>query len=70
MSHLSELEFAFLQGCARDGVVEAAPSIGEALERRGFVQYVFEGNAMQGKWRLTSIGRSAMEAEAKRKGFL
>jgi hypothetical protein len=64
---LSETQFNFLCVCAREGPTGPSTDVGDELERRGLVSWVFEGRTLQGKWRLTDRGRDAMDAENKRR---
>lgn len=62
MIELQHHEADFLHACARSGPTNLAIGLGETLESRGLVKFVFEGNSLQGKWRLTHQGRAALEA--------
>jgi DNA-binding HxlR family transcriptional regulator len=64
--HLSDNQLAFLRACAGEGPKDVVTDTGEELERRGLVRWVYEGKAMQAKWRLTDKGRDLMHAEADR----
>lgn len=66
---LSENQYEFLCACARGGPTGVSTDLAEELERRGWVTWVFEGSALQGKWRLTDKGRDAMDAETKRQRY-
>lgn len=64
MRELDYYERQFLHDCARHGPTDATSELGQALEKRGYVEYVYEGAALQGKWRLTNKGRAASHSES------
>ena len=61
MKELSYEETEFLHLCAREGPTRLDPDLGHALEKRGFVVFLYEGLKMQGRWRLTNAGRRALQ---------
>lgn len=63
MNTLDQDQIAFLHACARYGPTDCTSLVGKALERRGYVEFVYEGDNFQGRWRLTREGRDAAQNE-------
>ena len=62
MSGLDQDEIDFLHACARHGPTGFTSDLAHSLEKRGYVEFVYEGASLQGKWRLTPKGREAAQS--------